>query len=397
MSRTTNRRAVTLTEVLIGLMAILSLFPLGAAQMAQALQDQRASEAATMASAFARNMWKQACDADANDAQMKFRAADGSPYSPYGGSYWDKQFIMAMDDPNSGLPTSMKITAMQAMPKNGAAPVASAPNPTGPSYPVLVDPIGWQANQSVNAGLPNWVGYMTAAPQAWYVPRRTLYMKDPTVATPPAQWIPLGAGSIPGMGGTLAPSLIRIVKQFSLMDDMTFGPAGTPVSGASAPVERQGRYSWAFMFRRSNNADRTAVDITTIMYSGRSIDVASQETAYAGTIAFPTATAGVTPMTKTVVLTYSNPKPAIRRGGWILDATMADASGHPEPQGIFYRVVNVDDSTPGSLVLELQTPIVGKSNPSVPQTTQRTIVVMDKVIEVFTKKDVSNVAPPMPY
>ena len=47
-----RRNAVTLTEVLIaifvlsiGLMALLSLFPLGAAQMAQALKDQRTAEA----------------------------------------------------------------------------------------------------------------------------------------------------------------------------------------------------------------------------------------------------------------------------------------------------------------------------------------------------------------
>ena len=57
-----NRRtAVTLTEVLvaifimgIGLLAILSLFPLGAAQMAQSLKDQRCAEAAGNASALFR-------------------------------------------------------------------------------------------------------------------------------------------------------------------------------------------------------------------------------------------------------------------------------------------------------------------------------------------------------
>ena len=71
MTTTNTRRAVTLTEVLIaiflmgiGLMAVLSLFPLGAAQMAQALQDQRASEAATTAAGFARNIWKCSCDMD---------------------------------------------------------------------------------------------------------------------------------------------------------------------------------------------------------------------------------------------------------------------------------------------------------------------------------------------
>jgi hypothetical protein len=94
-----------------------------------------------------------------------------------------------------------------------------------------------------------------------------------------------------------------------------------------------------------------------------------------------------------LTLSYSGTKPALRRGGWVLDATMGnDDSGKPTPQGIFYRVVNVDDSTPGQVVLELQTQLLGG-----PSTTPRTIVVMEKVIDVFTKKDVTNVAPAMPY
>ena len=92
-----RRRAVTLVEVLIaiflmgiGLMAILSLFPLGAAQMAQALKDQRAAEAATNAAAMARVIWKDACNTDPNSGPQKFlndertapqrvRPGDGQP------------------------------------------------------------------------------------------------------------------------------------------------------------------------------------------------------------------------------------------------------------------------------------------------------------------------------
>jgi Tfp pilus assembly protein PilV len=404
MPRNTNRRAVTLVEVLIaiflmgiGLMAILSLFPLGAAQMAQALQDQRAAEAATTAAAYARVMWKQAVAVDPNDAQAKFVSTTdwNTPNSP-------QLFITAMDNPNLGLSSSsVPNTAMQPMPRPGAtASVAGTPSATGASYPVLVDPIGWSANQG-NPGLQAWVGYSAAAPKAWCIPRRTLYMPPPGTMSTSTQWVPVTSL------GTLA-----VFKQFSLMDDMTFNfgaspslsanPVSTPKlqngSPSTDPVERQGRYSWAFMFRRGNNADRQAAEISTILYSGRSLDVASPETAYTGTIAFPTVASGVTPTTKTLTLFYTAPKPAIRRGGWILDATLVNVANNvPDPQGIFYRVVNVDDSTPGSLTLELQTPIVGKSSPSVTQTTQRTIVVMEKVVDVFVKKDVSSVAPPMPY
>ena len=68
-----RRNAVTLTEVLIaifvlsiGLLALLSLFPLGAAQMAQALKDQRCAEAASVAGAAARMIWKEACNTPPN-------------------------------------------------------------------------------------------------------------------------------------------------------------------------------------------------------------------------------------------------------------------------------------------------------------------------------------------
>jgi Tfp pilus assembly protein PilV len=387
MTRTTSRRAVTLVEVLIaiflmgiGLMAILSLFPLGSVQMAQAIQDQRAAEAATTAAAFARVMWKQACAADPNDAQMKFLNVDGVPQPAP-----QQPFVLAMDDPNANMPSSVKISSMQPIQRTASVAKNGTVAPAGPSYPVIVDPIGWQAN--VNQSAQAWVGYTPTAPQTWCIPRRPLFVQQPGPNS--TTWVSMNSmGTLP------------MFKAFSLMDDMTFDFNGTPknsVASPTVPVERQGRYSWAFMFRRANNADRTAVDITTILYSGRSIDVASLETAYAGTITFPTVAPGVAPMTKSLTLAYSSQKPALRRGGWILDATLADANGLPDPQGIFYRVVNVDDSTPGALVVELQTPIVGRSTSTLPQTTQRTIVVLEKVVEVFTKKDVSSVAPPMPY
>jgi hypothetical protein len=195
-----------------------------------------------------------------------------------------------------------------------------------------------------------------------------------------------------------------VLKQFSLMDDMTFnndtgqfGSAGAPKllnnKPATDPVERQGRYSWAFMFRRPHNSARTSVDITCILYSGRSIDVASPEITYpgAGDSVQVAATKGTSP--KQLTLDYTNlPKPAIRRGGWVLDATLWDDNGNPSPQGLFYRVVNIDDSTPNQVSLELQTPLLGG-----PSKSPRAIVVMEKVVEVFTKPDVSRVAPAMPY
>ncbi len=420
MTRNANRRAVTLTEVLIaiflmgiGLMAILSLFPLGAAQMAQALQDQRAAEAATTAAGIARTIWKQACDADPNDAQTKFLVF--TPGAPSTTGTWNPQptpqqpFVLAMDDPNraSDMPSSAK-NSLVAIPNAGSPAAAGAPSATGPSYPVLVDPIGWLTQGNTGNATAQW---WVAGVVAGVLPRRPLCMLDTTATVSPQPWVTLGAGSNSGSGGTLQPSVLRIEKQFSLMDDMTFNFNGTPdldgnvstsdvaapSSSQPLPVRKQGRYSWAFLFRRKNNADRTAVDITTILYSGRSLDVASPEKMFPGTGTCVTSAAGTPANPKLLTLAYSTTKPAIRRGNWVLDATLGnDDTGKPVPQGIFYRVVNVDDSVvtnPPSVTLELQTPLLG--GPSA--TNARSIVVMDKVVEVFTKKDVSNVAPPMPY
>ena len=78
------------------------------------------------------------------------------------------------------------------------------------------------------------------------------------------------------------------MKQFSLMDDMTFTDDGRPADSGGNPaavsggaIERQGRYSWAYMFQRvRNNSLRTQADISIIVYSGRSLDVPTDENAF---------------------------------------------------------------------------------------------------------------------
>jgi hypothetical protein len=454
MSLRTDRKAVTLTEVLIaiflmgiGLMAILSLFPLGASQMAQALQDQRAAEAATTADAMGRVILKQTFDDTENNGDtgtVRFVDMNSSHYKPYNTNtsiysaphdtmaspapQSEQRFVIAMDDPQWAAPdvsptgglgsSTMSGCGAPGGPKGGilvpGSSSSSGPPPlavTGAqaystaSYPVLVDPIGFLAN-AVSASGSWWVGTVpdpaTGAPP-WRIPRRPLYVRDTTATMVPPPWIPLGFASLNGSGGTQARSNLPIFKQFSLMDDMTFTTGGVPYIPSNA-IERQGRYSWAYMFRRAHNADRTAVDMTTILYSGRSIDVPSQETTYPGNGVPASLAVATNRNPKELLISYgSSPKPAIRRGSWVLDATLwnYDSNGkltRPDPQGYFYRVVNVDDSVAGVLALELQTPLLGGPlPPKNGNTFNRAIVVMDKVIEVFTKTDVARVAPQMPY
>ena len=83
------------------------------------------------------------------------------------------------------------------------------------------------------------------------------------------------------------------------------------------------------------------------------------------------------------------PKPAVRRGSWILDATIFHPNvGSPDPQGYFYRVTNVDDSTPAQIRFDLQDDLRS------PRLTNRVIVVMENVVEVFPKGLVTSISPP---
>jgi hypothetical protein len=427
----TNRRAVTLVEVLIaiflmgiGLMAVLSLFPLGAAQMAQAIQDQRAAEAATTAAAYARVIWNEACDMDeaaGNTGALRFVDANPNNMAAYPAPHNSmvypaprsvQRFVMTMDDPQYNSPAAQTRYTMSGVPPlvpgsdpaNGPPPLqtSGAAAYSIASYPVLVDPIGFVSNQTTANNGQWWVGSIPtfAGSKSWRIPRRPLYVRQPTSTVTPdssVPWVPLHL-----LGN------LQVFKQFSLMDDITFnatdtqefGAAGAPkLQNGNPTIERQGRYSWAFMFRRPHNSARSSVDITCILYSGRSIDVPSQEITYPGQGYSAQAAAGTGISPKQLLLDYTGlPKPAIRRGGWVLDASLWNTSGQPDPQGLFYRVVNVDDSTANLLALELQTPLLGgpaptQNGPQFP----RAIVVMDKVVEVFTKPDVSRVSPPMPY
>ena len=118
----TRRPGLSLTEVLValfimalGTISILTMFPLGALQMGQALKDDRTSQAAAAADAYMRWYWKE-------------RVVEG------GGS--GEPFVTTMFTPPNG---------MNMPPATGDAP----------SYPVLIDPMGSYARGAPN---PSWVG-----------------------------------------------------------------------------------------------------------------------------------------------------------------------------------------------------------------------------------------------
>jgi prepilin-type N-terminal cleavage/methylation domain-containing protein len=88
-----QRRGVTLTEVLVAvfvlglsLVALMTLFPLGASNMAQAIQDDRAAQCAANAAALLRTSWRAAVDNGTVDVNLETTLASNKAvyFDPYG-------------------------------------------------------------------------------------------------------------------------------------------------------------------------------------------------------------------------------------------------------------------------------------------------------------------------
>ncbi|MFN4259213.1 MAG: hypothetical protein ACK4RK_07930 [Gemmataceae bacterium] len=269
-----RRSAVTLTEVLValfvmalGMVAILTLFPMGALSMAQAIKDDRAGHIGGNAFAIA-----SMCD----------------------------------------LPNRTGIAAQFG---------ALGAQPNGPSCPVYVDPIG----SIIYSGQP--LGGVIPRVNAGFTNQR------------------------------------QILELFALQDDLNFGPNGVPRS----PVHRTGSFSWAYMLRRPRFHDQQVVDITVVVYSGRSLVLRggltpSDETSYSATPGGP----------RSLNVPGLSGR-QIPRGTWILDVTRDGGLQYGPVHAFFYRVVG---QSANGAVLDLQTPLRAPCNQ---------ILVMDTVVEVFEK------------
>jgi len=233
--------------------------------------------------------------------------------------------------------------------------VLSQQNPKweGPSYPVYVDPL-WQPLWPT-VGPFSDVGPPFASPG---IPRRSVsYVKnDPLPSQAYRRW-------------------------FTLQDDLNFKEDGTPF-GSPNFVQREGRYTWAYMLRRPRFS--TPSELTGIVYNGRPT-LALAEHAY-GPVTFR-------PNTNTVTVTW-NPsrgkeKPPVRVGSWVLDATVVKQVGPtnyvPDPYGFFYRVLNITEDSATQVTLELQTPIKHNRQEPSPPPHIGVLVVLEGAVEVFEK------------
>jgi hypothetical protein len=327
-----RRSGITLVEVLvaifimgIGMMSLLVLFPLGALNMANAIKDDQCGHAASNANALA--------------VAFNLRI-----------------------DPN----------VQNAFTNGTGAPLpALVAGWTGPGYPVYVDP----------AGVGSFGPSLPAAP------------------SPPSS-LPVGMPRVAPNYVLAAPQGVPQATQqyFSLLDNMTFYPTGVPPTDPNynqfgrpytpgGDIERpaQSSYSWAYLLRQPQWSVPAVVNLTVVVYKQRT-------TAVQGETVYPLP--GAANMiqwvqnAQTVSVIYApGPKPSIKKGGWVLDATMVDDQGNPEPHGFFYRVASVSDNPTviGQLDIELENPIQQSSIGPTTGVPYGVLIVLDGVVEVFNK------------
>jgi hypothetical protein len=313
-----RRTGATLIEVLVaifvmgvGLLALLALFPIGVLTMRQAIQDDRTAHAAASATAIAR---------------MKV--------SP---SKYDVYFKRA----DTGIANAM----------------SDAP-PEGPSYPLLLDTVGYRL---FTAGLAPWVGSQP------FGGIRRLPFPELAVNHPnnnPLLW-------------QISP------------DDIKFDPNGAPLElvAGGGVFERNSAYSWAYLLRRPLQGQPGVVNLTVVVFNERPLTLNNTyqggETIYYAEFA---------PGSNLVKIKWdgtgglATTQPDLRIGGWILDSTpVLDPKTAPPTQKLlpsyaqFYRMVSVLQTSDFEAELELQDPVPLTHPPT------GTFLVIDGIAEVFEK------------
>ena len=347
----TRRNGMTLVEVLVaifimavGLLALLTLFPLGILRIAQALRDERTTQSALNAQAIS------IVQDIRNDP-------------------------LVMSD----IPTGGTNPDFFANPLPGTL---SPADPYGESYPIFVDPIGYNGTPAGPA--QDWIG---GVPPAF----------GGTIRRRPVQFTTIPPGTNPQ----------NIYKNFTLWDDIAFNGTldldptlplpGTPQL-VGLTVLRETRFSWAYLLRRPQTSDRSIVDCSIVVFDQRPLALTGQlqleENVYPNTSYF-------NPTNNTIAIDYTNRvPPPLRAGDWILDSSLNDSTGNttlnttPSAHAYFYRVVATEELVVAGRTIaryEVQNPIRAFKDPAKVAMTdpqfgyKGTAIVIRGIAEVFEK------------
>lgn len=285
----TRRSGLSLIEVLtalfimgLGTIAILTMFPLGALQMAQAVRDDRSAQAAAAADAHFRSYWKT-------------RVVEGSVTEP---------FFVAMTDPNAGLGAGLTHPSPlpSPLPSPQVAPYLYPATLGEPSYPVFIDPMGYVARTGQSQV---WVGDSGNT----NIPRATMN----SVGTNP----------------------MLAQRTFSLMDGLGFSEDGVP------NPDRELRYNHLLVVQRPRNAGRFKADLTIVVFDRRAHLFAppGSEEVLSATFVMADPQSGVRPGTTSI--RFDSVPSELKAGGWVMDATVGTGPSRIRHAN-FYRVTAVE-------------------------------------------------------
>jgi hypothetical protein len=396
----TRRTGLSLVEVLValfimalGMIALLTLFPLGALQMGQALKDDRCSQAVNAADNYMRTYWKQYVLEQPNNPDPFITAFSNPRNNPYyvAGPGYGQNSTVFPTIPGGQMPNLLS---------NNAINVGNLPQE--PSYPVFIDPRGFEGRRRNPTFSQEvfWVAGRQPAPYLARIPRRTLAVS--VFPLPPT----------PTMSGLVAfGPYVDPVRTCTLLDDLTYDESASArrvdSNGMSLPIERQGRYTWAWMLQLPRTADPTTANMTVVVYDNRNPD-------YPATDGEQVYTAGPNNVNYTIggtTLTFTYPAggtpPNIRAGSWILNGTMRatvrtrlanGTAGPPFNANIrvadFYRVTGIEideSSNPVVVRLDLQTPIKPLTGAGVGNNLSAGVTATDYFGDLYVLKGVAEV------
>ncbi len=397
---------VAIFVMAIGLMALLALFPLGVLRMGKAIQDERTAETAQQASLIG--------------ASKNFRF--DPYYFPRGVHKTNPNDIKQYDyfnNPEKADWVNRLGVQPESDPFNYNPPYVQDAHPQGPSFPIMLDPIGFMTTFGLTPGQA-WVG-ATKPKSNYNLARVTLdffdFKKYPSV----------NPSDTPSRSG-----YEWFVMRDELFFDSEFDPtAPLPkypgkarlVNTTPLLIERDIRYTYAYMLQRPRNADKSVVNMTVMVFNQRPLSLTGNlslnETLFASQKA-PTFTkydldSLFDRNTNCIYLPYKLPedRPNIRPGEWLFDCTVERAHnlnlGEPLlpqqptpwalPHGKFHRIVAVDDEpfppdpTIASLKCQVEEKLlrsrIGELNPiALPSTLEvyaGQVLYFEGLVEVFDK------------
>jgi hypothetical protein len=336
----------------IGTLAIMALFPIGAVNMARAINQNRAADHAQNSDGIFRLYWKRAW------------------LDPNGGG------ILARADAINNNPNEQMLVFLDAYPIPNAQPMIIQASSAQPSFPVLIDPIGFRTQIQNGALNQQYVAGQVGMP-----------VRCNLAATP--------------FPGPYTPT----IRNTTMLDEFSYDRNGEP-SALTGQLDRGGRYNVSWLIQRPNNSVADQVNLTVLVFAGRSpTDTPSNENV------FPAVAQGyqplVDPKPKSLTITYNpnNGTPGFLKGKWIAFTTpiqpqpaAPNGTGVQYPAFDFYRIAAVTDNG-GTLDVELEQPLRTYDLGTPPGTAlpgwqangnlNGSVIFFDNLFEVFDRGTVS--------